>query len=430
VIVGEADGYVDLPVTLSAPATKDVSVDYATANSTAASDTACVYANDWYVGVPNSSSTAGTLTFTPGQTTETVRVDLNNCGNIGLDSFTFNLSVPVNSTNFTIVRPSTRVGIVGDPSPAATLPGLYARSAVVDNLAGSVEIPVMLGGPQGATSASTVTVDYATKNNTAVSGTDYTATSGKLTFGPGQSVENISVPILDRAGAAPTRDFTVTLSDPSEATIENGTATVTIGASGASAVASPNVSAPPDVIVGEADGYVDLPVTLSAPATKDVSVDYATANSTAASSTACVYANDGYVGVSGTLTFTPGQTTETVRVDILDCDEPNPGTFTFSLSGVTHAKIKRSTATVNIVEYIASISSFSPHSGPAGTAVTINGEGLSGATKVTFGTAVGAVTSDTATQIVVTVPATATTSKITVYTPQGDATSATSFKVT
>ena len=261
-IVSEADGYLDLPVTLSAPATKPVTVNYATVNSTAGSGTNC---NATYVGVPNPGSTAGTLTFTPGQTTQFVRVDLLDCHLSGLLSFTFNLSA---ATNAAIVRPSTRVGIVGDPAAGTTAPGLYARSAYVDNLAGSVTVPVLLGGPAGATSNSTVTVHYATQDNSAVAGTDYTATSGTLTFGPGQTAQNITVPILDRAGAAPSRNFTVTLSSPLNATLVQKTATVTIGASGATAVAAPNITAPPDGVVSEADGYLDLPVTLSAPATK------------------------------------------------------------------------------------------------------------------------------------------------------------------
>ena len=70
----------------------------------------------------------------------------------------------------------------------------------------------------------------------------------------------------------------MTLSSPSNATIATGTGTVTIGASGASAVTNPGISAPPNVVVGETDGYIDLPVTLSAPGINTVSVNYTTAN--------------------------------------------------------------------------------------------------------------------------------------------------------
>ena len=426
-IVSEADGYLDFPVTLSTPATTSVTVNYATVNSTAGSGGNC---NATYVGVPNAGSTAGTLTFTPGQTVQFVRVDLLNCGLSTFLSFTFNLS---GATNAAIVRPSTRIGIVGDPAAGTTAPGLYARSAYADNLDGSVTVPVLLGGPQGATSNSTVTVHYATKDNTAVAGTDYTAESGTLTFGPGQTVQDITVPILDRAGAAPTRNFTVTLSSPLNATLVQKTATVTIGASGATAVAAPKISAPSNTIVGEATGYVDLPVTFNAPGLKTVTVKYATANGTAGSGTNC---NATYVGVpnagstAGTLTFTPGQTVQFVRVDLLNCNLATPGTFTFNLSTATNATIQRATTTIKIVQHPAAISGFSPTSGPAGTTVTIKGQGLGGATEATFGTTAATITSDTATQITVTVPTGATTSQIEVFTPQGNAVSATAFTVT
>ena len=40
--------------------------------------------------------------------------------------------------------------------------------------------------------------------------------------------------------------------------IADGIGTVVIGSSPAVAVSSPAISAPPDIVVGEGDGYVDL----------------------------------------------------------------------------------------------------------------------------------------------------------------------------
>ena len=48
-------------------------------------------------------------------------------------------------------------------------------------------------------STATVTVDYATSDNTAEAGDDYTETSGTLTFAAGETVMAIIVPILDDA---------------------------------------------------------------------------------------------------------------------------------------------------------------------------------------------------------------------------------------
>ena len=281
---------------------------------------------------------SGTLTFTPGQTTKVVRVIINDCGAAEMAWFSLSLST---ATNATIVNPSTLVGIGGDPGPPVATPGLYVRDAVVDTSAGTVRIPVLLGGPAGAISASTVTVKYTTSNGSAVAGTDYTTSSGTLTFGPGETVKNITVPIIDRSGAAPSRSFSITLSKPSNAVITDGTGVVTIGASGGAPVAAPRISAGPDVVVGEADGYVDLPVTLSAPGTKTVTVGYA------------VPAGGGcgnlWQGGSGTLTFTPGQTTNVVRVILNDCGATTGGTFSLTLSGAVNATIVSPSTLVTIV---------------------------------------------------------------------------------
>ena len=76
------------------------------------------------------------------------------------------------------------------------------------------------------------------------------------------------------------------------------------------------------------------------------------------------------------------------------------------------------------------ITGFTPTSGSVGTAVTITGSNLDGATAVSFNGVNGIVTKDTATKIKVKVPAGATKGKITVVTPGGTAKTATAFKVT
>lgn len=77
------------------------------------------------------------------------------------------------------------------------------------------------------------------------------------------------------------------------------------------------------------------------------------------------------------------------------------------------------------------VSSFSPASGPVGTAVDIRGTGFTGATRVTFnGVADPGFVVNSATDISAHVPAGATTGRIAVTTPSGTGTSASSFTVT
>jgi hypothetical protein len=81
---------------------------------------------------------------------------------------------------------------------------------------------------QSAASASVVTVQYATANGSAQAGTDYTATSGTLTFAAGETSQAIAVPILGDTTVEPNETFTVTLSNPTGATLGTAQATGTI----------------------------------------------------------------------------------------------------------------------------------------------------------------------------------------------------------
>ena len=74
-------------------------------------------------------------------------------------------------------------------------------------------------------STDTVTVVYTTSNGTATAGQDYTATSGTLTFDPGQTTQQISIDVLGDSSVETTESLVVTLSDANGATIADATAT-------------------------------------------------------------------------------------------------------------------------------------------------------------------------------------------------------------
>jgi hypothetical protein len=88
-------------------------------------------------------------------------------------------------------------------------------------------------------------------------------------------------------------------------------------------------------------------------------------------------------------------------------------------------------ATSFVVTVAPAITGLTPSSGNVGTVVTIAGANLTGATGVSFGTtAATTFTPDSSVQITATVPAGATTGKVTVTTPTGTAQSAGTFTVT
>ena len=104
-------------------------------------------------------------------------------------------------------------------------PGLAVADAEVEEAANAtLAFAVTLSRvPSG-----TVTVDFATSDGTATAGSDYTATSGTLTFAAGETAKTVPVPVLDDDHNEGSETLTLTLSNPSGAYLADGTATGTI----------------------------------------------------------------------------------------------------------------------------------------------------------------------------------------------------------
>ena len=185
-------------------------------------------------------------------------------------------------------------------------------------------------------STRTVTVDYATAGGTAEEGADYTATSGTLTFAPGEDSKTIPVPTLEDEIDEENETFTLNLSNPDGATIQDGTATGTIN----------DDDEPPAIVIADAEAEegetAEFTVTLSAITSRTVTVDYATAGGTAEEGA-------DYTATSGTLTFAPGEDAKTIAVPTLEdeTDEENE-TFTLDLSNPDGATIQDGAATGTI----------------------------------------------------------------------------------
>ncbi|MDB9491443.1 Calx-beta domain-containing protein, partial [Dolichospermum circinale CS-534/05] len=78
-------------------------------------------------------------------------------------------------------------------------------------------------------STQTITVQYATANGTAIAGSDYTSTTGTLTFNPGVTSQVINIPILNDSLNEANETFTLNLASPINATLGTAkTATTTI----------------------------------------------------------------------------------------------------------------------------------------------------------------------------------------------------------
>ncbi len=106
-----------------------------------------------------------------------------------------------------------------------------ANSIVADSNAGYTFTVAFTAFPEpSGRSPSTVTVDYATHDGTATAGTDYTASSGTLTFPDGGGQQTITIPILNDPQAENGRTILLILSNATGGAgiAADGTATLTI----------------------------------------------------------------------------------------------------------------------------------------------------------------------------------------------------------
>ena len=127
-----------------------------------------------------------------------------------------------NGTDYTRGSPSSATVTIEDND----MPQLsIGADQTVAESAGSMEFTVTLDGPN----AQTVTVDYETSNGTAEQPGDYTRKSGRLTFSPTSArSQTIRVTIRDDNIDENSENFTITLSNVSNATLGDDEATGTI----------------------------------------------------------------------------------------------------------------------------------------------------------------------------------------------------------
>jgi hypothetical protein len=153
--------------------------------------------------------------------------------------------------------------------------------------------------------------------------------------------QTITVLVTGDMKVEPNETFTVTLSNPSGATIDASTGTGTILNDDFATLSINSVS-----LEEGHSGTTEFvfTVTLSNPSSSAVTVDFATANGTATTT------DNDYVATSGTLTFAPGVLTQTVTVLVngdtnVELDE----TFTIVLSNSSGATIDVGTGTGTIL---------------------------------------------------------------------------------
>ena len=201
-------------------------------------------------------------------------------------------------------------------SPAATPTTTIVPSVGFGAETGSppLDIPVTLTAP----SSQTVTANWQSHGWTATSGTDFSPASGTITFLPGQTSTAMPVTVASDTLDEDDEFFWVAVSGASNASIGGfaGLGAGVITDDDPLPVVTPGVA-----VVTEGNSgttTVDVPVTLSAPSGRSVSVSFQTLSWTAQSP-------GDFTATSGTVTFAPGQTAKTVTVTVVGdvTDEAN-----------------------------------------------------------------------------------------------------------
>ncbi|QSV65196.1 MAG: S8 family serine peptidase [Dolichospermum sp. DL01] len=173
-----------------------------------------------YTTIPN------TVTFAAGSST--ALVDLNVTDDTLVEEAETAILTVTSGTGYTVVTSaSATVNIADNDLPVnPIIIDLSANQTVIEGITSSqnVTYTVTLSGD----STETVTVQYATVNNTAIAGSDYTTTSGTLTFDPGVTSQDIIIPILNDSLNEAQETFNLILSSPTNAQLGTATVTTTI----------------------------------------------------------------------------------------------------------------------------------------------------------------------------------------------------------
>lgn len=293
-----------------------VTVNYATSDGSA-------------VAPADYASVSGTVAFAAGETSKTIAVPtVDDSIYEGAEAFTVALSSP--SGGASIAVPNATVTI-NDNEVVPQF--VISNASVVEG--GTAILTVTRSGATG----STVGVNYATANGSAIAPDDFTAASGTLTFSAGEISKTIAVSTVDDNVYEGTEAFTVNLSGATGgAIISAPVGTVSLG---------DNDSAPSFAISNASTtegGSIVMTVTKSGAAAMNLSVTYATANGSA------VGPGD-YSPASGILTFLPGETSKTITIGTVD-DAIYEASETFSVnlsgpSGGATISAPTGTATIN-----------------------------------------------------------------------------------
>ena len=287
-------------------------------------------------------STTTTLTFAANVTTSTGSVTITSVNDTtDAPDKEVTVSATVTGGNMAVLSSSETLTITDDDPPPRL--SISSPSAVEGT---ALTFTVRLN----AASGKEVTVAYAdASTGTATSGTDYTAlTAGTLTFAAGTTSQTFAVSVSDDGDDEPNETVEVTLSNTVNATFDGGATSLTGTGTIIDNDGMPALSiGSPSVIEGATGATLTFRVYLRpAHNTLQVTVGYADAGTGSATS-----GTDYTALTAGTLTFTVGDTIQTIPVSVTDdSDGEQNETVIVTLSSATNATISTAQGTGTIID--------------------------------------------------------------------------------
>lgn len=300
------------------------------------------------------ASAAETITYTYDARGRLVQVARSGTVNNGVNA-SYSYDNADNRTNVTVT------GSGGGGAPSFSINDVSATES------GNLVFTVTKTG----STTSSYSVNFAAANGSAAAGSDYTTTSGTLTFTTSEATKTASVATIDDTAVESAETVLLNLSGATGgATISDAQGIGTINDNDGAATCngvSFTVASNAAVTEGANSAFT---VTKSGTTSNSCSISYATANGSAA-------AGSDYTAGSGTLTFTSAQTSQTINVATADdAAVESAETFSISLSsptgGSTVGTPGSATATIN------------DNDTPAGTSFSINDSGATEGSPVTF----------------------------------------------
>jgi uncharacterized delta-60 repeat protein len=245
-----------------------------------------------------------TLTFNPGQADIQVQIPISNNGLIE-GNRTVGL-ILTNAVNTLLLAPSNAVLTIVDTAPA---PGqLLFDHAIYNGQEGNPNVTLTVLRTNSSSQSPSISVAFITVPGTAQPAVNYTAITGTLSFGIGETNKTIILPLTENNLVQGTVNMSVVLTNPTPGVIllTPSIATVSIADDDVGLAFLNGTN-----FVSETNNIGSILVARVGLTNNAVSAQYFTTNGTA-------FAGTNYTAVSGTLNFIPGETLKAITLPLID----------------------------------------------------------------------------------------------------------------